>query len=427
MTYSTCVNTFNNDQITVIEKMNFAELYKRSDKPMKLTVKIPKDIDTNYLMCKALLLILNKEMEGVLNVSEVKQEESGHFQWKILIPGGIIIMSSSFKELFKLWNDVITSWDLNPNNYFPVSKDTKFDPKDYDDFYIMTLPLNYQRLEYVIKVKNETLTPDEAITRFNNKIPSNIAKLSIKDKHFNIHKQHNDGKCVVVAQHFLEYLCFRHGGIFYKGDLRYIAFNDDGELKNEWKVYVYADIYDNLTPNTKELIRTIVLKPVQFSLHKDVVTFLNQSVNDSRIIFSSDLTNILTLKIASDKQTIIFDDNLQDILAFSKSIYKGIGTFVADAMFSLTRCIQYLYVYSNVGEYIHVGDTKAPLIAIIPFNVANESCSLLTEKVFNTPMYVHVSNDRISQIDIGIYDGAGQLVPFIDQSVTTLRLHFRQL
>ena len=427
MTYSTCVNTFNNDQLTIKEKVNFAELYKRSEKPIKVVFETPKSIDTVYQVCKALLPIINKAMEGVLNVTESKGKEMGHFQWKVLIPGGIIIMNRSFKNLFNLWNDVITSWDLSPINYFKVPKETKFNPKDYDAFYIMAIPLKTQRLEYVIKNENESLKPNEIISLFNEKISSNIATLSIKDNHYNVHKQDDDGNCVVFSQHFLEYLSFRTAGIFYEGDLRYFDYNTDDQIKNKWQVYIYPEIYKNLTPNTSEVCRTILLKPVQFGDCRDAVTYLNEVINDKRIHFSVDATNILTLKITSDKQTVVFDKNLRDIFAFSKSTYEGNGSFTADAMFSLTRRIQYLYVYSNISEYIHVGDTEAPLIAIIPFNVAGESCSILKEKVFKTPMYVHVSHDRISQIDIGIYDGAGQLVPFIDESVTTLRLHFRQL
>ena len=40
-------------------------------------------------------------------------------------------------------------------------------------------------------------------------------------------------------------------------------------------------------------------------------------------------------------------------------------------------------------------------------------------------MYIPVSQERISQIDIGIYDGTGNLIPFVEGAVTTLRLHFR--
>ena len=424
MTYSSCVNTFNNDQITIKEKMNFAEMYKRSEKPIKITIEIPKDIDTTYDLCKALLPIMKNAMKDVLNVSE---EKECYFTWKILISGGIIIIDKNLKTIFNMWNDVITSWDPSSTNYFPVPKDVKFNPKDYDSFSIIAIPPKLHRVKYVIKSKNESLSPNEIVARFNDKIPPKVAMMLIDNKHFELRKLHDDGQCVILNQQFIQYLYFRRGGIFYEGHLRFGPYSTDDNLKDEWCVYIYPDIYRNLTPNTTELIRTIVLKPIQFNKYLDVVAFLNKNINDSRIIFSCDAKNILTLKISDDKLTVMLDENLQDIFALSKSSYKGSGSFTANAPFSLTRNIQYLFIYSNVGEYIHVGDTEAPLLAIIPFNVNDESCNILKEKIFNTPMYVHVSRDRISQIDIGIYDGAGQLVPFINDSVTTLRLHFRQL
>ena len=42
-------------------------------------------------------------------------------------------------------------------------------------------------------------------------------------------------------------------------------------------------------------------------------------------------------------------------------------------------------------------------------------------------MYVKVNRNDISQIDIKIYDGAGVLVPFHQDAVTNIRLHFRKI
>ena len=101
-------------------------------------------------------------------------------------------------------------------------------------------------------------------------------------------------------------------------------------------------------------------------------------------------------------------------------MWKGNGAF------SLARRIHYLYVYSNVSDYVRIGDTQAPLLAVIPFN-PDVCVNLLQETTFKSPMYVPVIQNPISQIDIAIYDGAGELVPFVADAVTSLRLHFRRL
>ena len=71
-----------------------------------------------------------------------------------------------------------------------------------------------------------------------------------------------------------------------------------------------------------------------------------------------------------------------------------------------------------------MGDTQAPLLAILPFNA--KECEPHRERTFKNPMYIGLARDHISQIDIEIRDDAGQLVPFHDDALTTLRLHFRK-
>ena len=134
----------------------------------------------------------------------------------------------------------------------------------------------------------------------------------------------------------------------------------------------------------------------------------------------------VTLSITSKDLTITFDDTLRDIFAFDKNTYSGILTYTASGKFSLTRCIQYLYIYSNIATNVRIGNTESPLLAIVPFSTS-QSCNLLTEKIFKVPMYIPIKQSHISQIDVAIYDGAGQLIPFVRDAVTTLCLHFRQV
>ena len=130
----------------------------------------------------------------------------------------------------------------------------------------------------------------------------------------------------------------------------------------------------------------------------------------------------MTLK--KDTISVRFDDDLRDILGFQGNTYSGTEPITSRGVPSLNRMIQYFYIYSNISQTIRIGDTKAPLLAVVPFNP--KPCRITTERNFRVPMYVPVSRDRISQIDIGIYDDAGKLVPFHRDAITTLRLNFRQ-
>ena len=55
-----------------------------------------------------------------------------------------------------------------------------------------------------------------------------------------------------------------------------------------------------------------------------------------------------------------------------------------------------------------------------------KSCQMLNDINFKQPFYVKVQQEVITMIEIGIYDGAGQQVPFERDSKTTVRLHFRR-
>ena len=98
--------------------------------------------------------------------------------------------------------------------------------------------------------------------------------------------------------------------------------------------------------------------------------------------------------------------------------------FLSSAPISLSRRIQYFYIYSDVCDMVRVGDTKAPLLSILPFNA--KECRLLTEKRFTLPMYVPVKKTHISSITVEIYDDAGKIIPFHSDALTSIRLHFRK-
>ena len=134
---------------------------------------------------------------------------------------------------------------------------------------------------------------------------------------------------------------------------------------------------------------------------------------------------MLYLMISSDQLSLEFSQDVQDILALDKSIYDGKCRVKGSDVISLTRRINYFYIYSNITEYIRVGNTEAPLLCHFPFNP--KPCKIITEHEFKQPTYVKVKGNQHAQIDIGIYDDAGKLIPFHRDAVTSIRLHFRRV
>ena len=241
---------------------------------------------------------------------------------------------------------------------------------------------------------------------------------------FTLNKLHDDNTLVVLSPALHKMTSFRQAGMYKKGIVRYMTHDFTNSFRPVWEVYLYH--LNNIQVSTPKMSIPITLGSYSFQQQKDAIPYLNKVVNDPNITFSLTRNNVLKLKITDEKTSVTFSDTLRDIFAFDQNTYSWKGTFSGSSTFSLARRIHYLYIYSSVSDYIRIGDTEAPLLAIIPFN-SDVCVNLLQEKTFKTPMYVPVIQNRISQIDIAIYDGAGELVPFASDAVTSLRLHFRQL
>ena len=192
-------------------------------------------------------------------------------------------------------------------------------------------------------------------------------------------------------------------------------------MDRAWEVYHYT--LDEVQKHTDPMDENLTLPPISFQRQKDAVQFLNKHCQPVK--FSLDTEQHLQMTLPKH-MAITLSDPLRDIFAFDENTYRGAGSFKATGTFSLTRRIHYLYVYSSITDYVRIGNTEAPLLAVIPFAVSS-SCDILKEESYKNPMYIPVRHSNMSQIDIAIHDDAGALVPFVAEAVTSLRLHFRQL
>lgn len=124
--------------------------------------------------------------------------------------------------------------------------------------------------------------------------------------------------------------------------------------------------------------------------------------------------------------TIVFQQALTDILCFDQSTIPHQATpMISSDTPSLTRHVNYLYVYTNIGQYVRVGDVQAPLLRYFPFT--SSSSSSQKSKTFIKRLFVGLNQSQIEQIEVSIRDGAGELVPFTDPNASTqLTLQFRR-
>ena len=143
--------------------------------------------------------------------------------------------------------------------------------------------------------------------------------------------------------------------------------------------------------------------------------------------FSKNVTSILGFEDFWDRD--IYPDhlhaqNMLNPLALSDQYFTG--TYVAD----LNRGIHSLYVYSDIVEPCPVGDTRAPLLRIVPIGnmVTQKNTSSLSQMTqsFSRIHYHPLAHRRVATIEIDIKDSRGRPVPF-ERGEVVVTLHVRKV
>ena len=132
--------------------------------------------------------------------------------------------------------------------------------------------------------------------------------------------------------------------------------------------------------------------------------------------------------IVRSSHGIQMSQSLSDILGFGESDYKSIfrdAKIAATSFPVLHRAITALYVYTNIIDSVYIGNVKAPLLLTCPFKKTNSKQNVTEQQEFLNPCYTALNRSKLQQVDIGIYDDAGTLIPFLNGK-TKLSLHFRR-
>ena len=397
MSYTGCVNTFNNDVITVAQPVDLKTRILKTQTAVKWKVPRQKTI-------LDMLLTIQREMQGILELTLTAEHK--YCRWQMADVELFAILSPSLTACAKLWQDVLTSWDKDVIN-MDLLRVTEPMP---DDVFIIFVPLSAPSTKIELKSDKLTFSATDLVTRFNRTVTlTEMTEDGIAVKAL-------DNYAILFSPSLTKFLNVRQGGIYKKTPLSW----PNHAAQGTWFVTLYP-LYD-VDEDARILTRTITLPPASFRRHKDALAFLNKHL----ALFSCDKDNMLVLKIPNDAMTVRFSDTLRDIFAFDRNTYSGSGTYKASAVLSLTRRIHYLYIYSNMTDYVRIGDTEAPLLAVIPFSVSN-TCDILKEAAFKNPMYIPLRHHHMSQVDIAIHDDAGDIVPFVSDAITSLRLHYRQV
>lgn len=101
-----------------------------------------------------------------------------------------------------------------------------------------------------------------------------------------------------------------------------------------------------------------------------------------------------------------------------------IDTDETDFSVDLRRGVHHVFVYSDLAQYVPVGDTSAPLLRIIPLVTRGEESDQYTH-IFDHPHYIPVSRRSIETIQIDLRSDIGKYIPFVSGK-SIVKLHFRR-
>lgn len=422
MTYSNCIKTFDNDSFSVTFTKRTLDNVSH---PMYLEIPAPATTERHKVI--AFYQTFFKPIFGeLLSLTPTFQSSFTHITWRVHSEHFFIILSKNLIEAFQLPSGVLSYNDKLPQSMQTVSEELVISKSS-----ITIIPTNWRKRKYVIKEAGEKITPKELENRLTHNTPFYMCQWTFKEKGKRVglklsSTNLNTGFIFNFSTTLQNALQFPQRGLVYDQNaiLQTRERINLTNMKDEW--FITTNYFRQTWPLVQSLNPTeyASIKPCRPTTLDDVISAIHKALPSNDIIFSHKNERIL-MQIKAEGISITFSNTLRDILAFDENTYKGPGTFTSSDVFSFTRRIQYFYVYSNIGDLIRIGDTEAPLIAVFPFHA--NSCDVLKEKNFRTPMYVPVIRNSISQIDIGIYDDAGCRVPFADDKVTSLRLHFRRL
>ena len=125
---------------------------------------------------------------------------------------------------------------------------------------------------------------------------------------------------------------------------------------------------------------------------------------------------------------IYFLNGFHYILGFARPLlHLGKGWVVADFLPELYKAINHLHVYSNIVKPIQVGDSQVSLLRSLWLDSEDKFTRSESRTIIvRNPMYLPVHGSLINNISIEIFAEGGRLMPFNDNAITSVTLHFKK-
>lgn len=179
----------------------------------------------------------------------------------------------------------------------------------------------------------------------------------------------------------------------------------------------------------------IRLPPGYYESPSDIVQYVNQHIEEFAKKSDIEQFPIFNYNAFTKRLHGVISNGASVIFSQALCFMLGIGarqnpiqhfddeplTFRSNHACDMNRDLNSLFVYCNLLEHVLVGDSKVPLLRIVPISGKHGDNSYIT---YEKPQYVPIQRKHFDSIEIDIRNDAGLPIPF-ETGKVLITLHFR--
>jgi hypothetical protein len=202
---------------------------------------------------------------------------------------------------------------------------------------------------------------------------------------------------------------------------QYYLTMEDHNLLETYDIYLPPGHYDSIE-HVVSLINQRIPKQYKPTGPPPI---LNVNKTEWKDVFSYK-TQISKVSLSlSQTKGVHMSDKLRDVLGFTRNHYIGGHFSYGERVANVNHGLECMYVYLDLIEDRVVGDTRAPLLRMVPLS------RFRSATVFHTFLDVHyvpIKYNSFDRLTVNIRNGAGDLIPFDrGEVILTLRVRRRGL
>ena len=184
--------------------------------------------------------------------------------------------------------------------------------------------------------------------------------------------------------------------------------NTHSQMGDSWLVYSRGE----------SVFHYIIPKQIYIN-EENLIKHLNTRFEDN-IFYYSPITRRVTINLSIDRSTLELSEELADILGGFTTSIEGPALIEGSKSFEFEK-FKNIYVYCNIIEYRYVGDTKVPLLRVVPIVDKTQS---VVYKIFEKPHYIPLTRHCFNTVEISLNTDTGKKPSFLPGN-TVVTLHIR--